>query len=193
MNHKDIVKNFRKYVDLTEEQVHHFFAYAKERQLKKNEMLVRQGEKDCPLTLIKSGCLMTYHTCADQTEQVIQFGVAMWWTTDLFAFQHNQPSGYSIKAMDKTEVLVLSSDDFENLLDEAPCFERYFRIIFQNSLVSHQKRIISNISYTAEEKYEAFTKAYPEVELMVPQKYIASYLGITPEFLSKIRRRRAGR
>ncbi|SMO83345.1 Crp/Fnr family transcriptional regulator [Gracilimonas mengyeensis] len=193
MEKPEIIENFRKYVKLSDEQAGRFFEIAEKKHLSKNELLIDQGEEECPLCLIASGCLMTYHTCTDETQHVIQFGRDMWWTTDLFAFQNHQPSGYSIKAMTETEVYVLNAEAFEKLLAEAPCYERYFRIIFQNSLISHQRRIISNISFTAEEKYTAFRQAYPDVEQLVPQKYIASYLGITPEFLSKIRRRRAGK
>jgi CRP-like cAMP-binding protein len=88
---------------------------------------------------------------------------------------------------------MLEKEKFDQLCREAPAFERYFRILFQKSLVSHQKRIIRNISNTAEEKYEQFLKSHPGLELTVPQKHIASYLGITPEFLSKIRKKRVGK
>lgn len=193
MDRIEVVQNFRKHVDLTEDQVSIFFKYAKKVKLKKNKFLVKQGDTDCAIALIKSGCLMTYHTDEKKTDHVIQFGLEMWWTGDLNAFQDNGPSEYSIKAMAESEVYLLSHENFEKLLSESSCYERYFRIIFQNSLVSHQKRIIRNISFTAEEKYKAFTDYYQQLELIVPQKYIASYLGITPEFLSKIRRRLAGR
>ncbi len=193
MDRKEIIKNFRRYVDLSDEQADLFFKYAERKSLKKNDMLVRQGEDQCPLVLIKSGCLMTYHTNKNKTEHVMQFGIEAWWTGDLGGFPQKRLSEYSIKAMDATEVYLLNFNEFEALMRQASCFERYFRILFQNSLVSHQKRIIRNISFTAEEKYKAFTDSYPGIELIVPQKYIASYLGITPEFLSKIRRRLAGR
>lgn len=191
MDRIEIVQNLKKYVDLTDDQIAQFFNRVEKRSLKKNEMLFSQGDENCPLTLIKSGCLMTYHTDEKNTDHVIQFGVDMWWTGDLHAFQNEGPSEYSVKAMTESKVYTLDHSAFEKLLQEAICFERYFRIIFQNSLVAHQRRIIRNISFTAEKKYKAFTEAYPQLELIVPQKTIASYLGITPEFLSKIRRRLA--
>jgi len=136
---------------------------------------------------------MTFYSDKDCDPHVMQFGREMWWTGDLQAFVENTPSLYSIKALVDSEVAMLEKEKFDQLCREAPAFERYFRILFQKSLVSHQKRIIRNISNTAEEKYEQFLKSHPGLELTVPQKHIASYLGITPEFLSKIRKKRVGK
>lgn len=189
MDRIEIVQNIKRHVDIPDEQIAVFFDCAARENLKKNEYLTAQGDDSPPVALIKEGCLMTFYTDHKSTDHVVQFGQDMWWTGDLHAFQNKAPSEYSIKAMAPTDVYLLSHDAFEKLLKDAPCFERYFRIIFQNSLVSHQRRIIRNISYTAGEKYKAFLSLHPGLELIVPQKYIASYLGITPEFLSKTRRR----
>ncbi|MEX2477780.1 MAG: Crp/Fnr family transcriptional regulator [Gracilimonas sp.] len=191
MDRIEIVHNLRKYVALSDEQISIFFKNAEMVRLKKNQHLILQGDTESPLALIKSGCLMTYHTDADEHDHVIQFGRDMWWTADLQAFENNTPSQYSIKAMAPSVVYLLSKSTFETILTKASCFERYFRMIFQHSLVSHQKRIIRNISFTAEERYKAFKELYPDLEMIVPQKYIASFLGITPEFLSKTRKRLA--
>lgn len=191
MDRIEIVQNFRKYVSLSDEDTSTFFDNAEKVKLKKNEHLILQGNDNTPLALIKTGCLMTYFTDEKENDHVIQFGRDMWWTTDLESFENNIPSEYSIKAMAPSEVYVFSKSAFETTLRQATAFERYFRIIFQKSLVSHQRRIIRNISYTAEEKYKAFKELYPNLEMIVPQKYIASYLGITPEFLSKTRKQLA--
>ncbi len=193
MDRVEIIQKIRDYVYIPDEQISVFFDYARERKLKKNEVLTRQGDSDVTIELIKSGCLMTYHTDDSDNDHVIQFGREMWWTGDLHAFKTGESSEYTVKAMAPTEVLLYSYDAFECVLQKAPKFETYFRKLFQNSLVSHQKRIIRNISCTAEEKYKAFNTTHPGLDLIVPQKYIASYLGITPEFLSKIRRRMAGK
>ena len=134
---------------------------------------------------------MTYYEDKNADPHVLQFAQKLWWTGDLEAFRSLGPSFYSIKAITNSSIMAISYPEFEELCLSYPVFERFFRIIFQNSLVSHQKRIMRNISSTAEERYEAFIKNYPRLELTVPQKYIASYLGITPEFLSKLRSRRA--
>jgi CRP-like cAMP-binding protein len=131
---------------------------------------------------------MFYHTDASGTDHVIQFPTAGWWTGDLQSLNHGTPSMFSIKALVDSEIFVITRADLDRLLVQVPALEKYFRIIFQNALVSHQHRIIQNFSQTAEERYLWFQKKYPTLEQFVPLKYIASYLGITPEFLSKVRR-----
>lgn len=193
MERDKITQNFRRHTAVTESDMDLFFELAKMKSLEKNEMLIEQDQPGAALTLVVSGCLMTYYSDKDCDPHVMQFGREMWWTGDLQAFVENTPSLYSIKALTESKVAMLEKSNFDQLCREAPTFDHYFRILFQKSLVSHQKRIIRNISNTAEEKYEQFLKTHPEIELIVPQKYIASYLGITPEFLSKIRKKRVGK
>lgn len=135
---------------------------------------------------------MSYFTDDSGTDHVIQFALAGWWTGDLHSFTKEEPSIYSTRALADSEVFYLPKGDMEMLLEKFPKLERYFRILFQNSIVSHQHRLIQNFSVTADQRYENFSKRYPSLEQYVPLKYIASYLGITPEFLSKIRRKRSG-
>jgi len=193
MIHEDILENFRTYVPFTKEEVKDFFGKAKHVKYHKNEVLVEKDTQVSPFIYIRKGCLMTYYTDGKKFNHVIQFGLDKWWTGDLQSFMQGTPSNYTIKAMSDTEVWTLDKNAFESLCADQPVFERYFRIIFQNSLISHQKRIIRNISYSAEEKYLTFIKNYPKLELLIAQKYIASYLGITPEFLSMIRRKLANK
>jgi CRP-like cAMP-binding protein len=135
------------------------------------------------------GCLMAYYTDSDGVERVLQFATTSWWTGDLHSFTKHEPSIYSTRALVDSEVLLMTVNGLNSLLERVPKFEKYFRILFQNSLVAHQQRIMQSISFTAEQRYESFRERYPTLEQFVPQKYIASYLGVTPEFLSKIRRR----
>lgn len=188
---QDVVDNFKKYVDFTTSELADFFELASHQKIKKNTLILNQGDPSEHFIFIRQGCLMTYYTDEKNFNHVIQFGVDKWWTGDLDAFMEHKPSTYSIKAMCDTEVWMLSRETYLQLCEKHCSFERYFRILFQKSLVSHQKRIIRNISFSAEEKYLTFTKNFPRLELLIPQKYIASYLGITPEFLSMIRRRLA--
>jgi CRP-like cAMP-binding protein len=157
--------------------------------LKQGEYAEQAGTVCLNLIYVNSGCLMTYHTDKSGNDQVIQFSTAGWWTSDLQSLTSGQPSIYSTRALADSHVYLLPRIRYEELLDRHPAFERYFRLTFQNSLVTHQNRIIQALTYTAEQRYEAFRKKYPQLEQYVPLKYIASYLGITPEFLSKIRRR----
>ena len=132
---------------------------------------------------------MASYVDANGQEHVMQFAVAHWWTTDLKGFLKGIESELTIQALTDGWALALRADDYEALLDEHPVFERYFRKIFANALVVHQRRIMRTIGADAEAHYRAYLHDYPGIDQFVPQKYIASYLGITPEFLSKLRRR----
>ncbi len=193
MEYHDIISHLERQVQLTPQKWEVFFAHFEARKLEKNDFLCVAGDEQVRFVLVKSGCIMTYYTDREGQMHVLQFGTEMWWTGDLEAFTQNKPSRYNIKAVAPSEVLLISRAGFEELLAKLPAFERYFRILFQNALISHQKRIIRNISYSADEKYAEFTQTYPHLWLLVPQKYIASYMGMTPEFLSKIRRQWAGK
>ncbi|MCU0418914.1 MAG: Crp/Fnr family transcriptional regulator [Cyclobacteriaceae bacterium] len=187
----EIIRNIQKHTALNTTDAAVLFSFFTLRKLRKNETLMAQGDTPALFVLIKSGCLMTYHTDANRQVHIIQFGTDMWWTGDLSGFTQGKPSQYTVKAMTKAEVYAIDLPRFDALMRALPALERYFRIIFQNALVSHQKRIVLSFAATAREKYRAFQKQFPRMELIVPQKYIASYLGITPEFLSTIRHRKA--
>jgi CRP-like cAMP-binding protein len=193
MTQSEIANALRQHITISEEDLQYFFKTAPVKKLRKNEFLVNAGDLDTPLHLIKSGYLMTYFYDQQEHPHVLQFGSEMWWTGDLDAFFKQKESFYTIKAMVPSEVYQVSRSLFEEMSQRTPQFDKYFRIIFQNALISHQRRIIRNISFTAEEKYLEFVKEYPKLELIIPQKYIASYIGITPEFLSKLRRKLAGK
>ncbi len=190
MKDAEIIANIRKHISLTEAETELFFSYFSYQKVRKNQMVVKANMGDSPFMLLKSGCLMTYFSSTDDIKHVLQFATAMWWSGDLRAFGQNCSSTYSIKAMLPSELYTITQHNFNRLLEELPVLERYFRIIFQNSLVSHQKRILNNIALSAEDRYVDFQQGFPGLELIIPQKYIASYLGITPEFLSKIRNRK---
>lgn len=156
--------------------------------IKQHDHILESGQINKYCIYVQSGCLMMYYTDKSGTDHVLQFPVAGWWTGDLQSFHSAIPSRFSIKALTDCEVLMIAQENFSELLHEVPPLEKYFRIIYQNALVTQQDRLIQNFSATAEERYLAFQKTYPSLEQYVPLKYIASYLGITPEFLSKVRR-----
>jgi CRP-like cAMP-binding protein len=187
MTQEEIAQYLKEKAELDTVELDYFFEKAELRSLQKNEHLIKSGDENTHFILIKSGCLMTYFKDRNEHIHTIQFGQEMWWTGDLDAIFNKQASNYAIKALAPSEVYLLSKEDFEDLNQRHTTFERYFRVLFQNALISHQKRIIRNISFTAEEKYLEFVRLHPRLELIVPQKYIASYMGITPEFLSKLK------
>lgn len=192
MDTSGLLAQINKHIPLEEKEALYFSSLFIPAKIKQGEFIETVGKVTTNFVFVNSGCLMTYFTDAEGHDHVIQFAMAGWWTGDLHSFTKEEKSIYSTRALADSEVFYLPKSDMETLLERFPKFERYFRILFQNSIVSHQYRIIQNFSVTADQRYENFSKRYPTLEQYVPLKYIASYLGITPEFLSKIRRKRSG-
>ena len=192
MDTSGIFAQFERHITLDEKEKLSIRSVLIPARLKQGEFVETVGKITSNFIFVNSGCLMTYYTDAEGTDHVIQFAMAGWWTGDLHSFTKEEPSIYSTRALADSEVFYLPKTDMEALLHKFPKLERYFRILFQNSIVSHQHRLIQNLSVTADQRYENFSKRYPSLEQYVPLKFIASYLGITPEFLSKIRRKRSG-
>jgi CRP-like cAMP-binding protein len=189
MNTDGILAGIERYVQLETKDSALFTSLLLPLRMKQHEFVEQSGEQSRYFIHVSSGCLMSYYTDNEGSDHVLQFATAGWWTGDLHSFTKQVPSIYSTRALADSEVLLLPKSHMDQLLNEAPVFEKYFRIIFQNSLITHQNRIIQSYSSTAEERYLAFREKYSTLEQYVPLKYIASYLGITPEFLSKVRRK----
>lgn len=186
---KSILAAVEKHIPLDDSERGAFFSVLASRQVKTGEFVEKVAEPSLYFIYVVSGCLMTYCTDKEGVERVIQFATSGWWTGDLHSFTNRVPSIYSTRALVESEVFLLTKNDLDQFLEKVPKFEKYFRILYQNSIVAHQHRLIQAYSATAEERYQTFREKYPTLEQYVPQKYIASYLGVTPEFLSKIRRR----
>lgn len=189
MNTDAILASIERYVHLDKNEAAMFTSLLLPLRMKQHEFIEQSGEQSKYFIHVSSGCLMSYYTDNGGSDHVLQFATAGWWTGDLHSFTKQVPSIYSTRALADSEVLLLPKLHMDQLLGDAPKFEKYFRIIFQNSLITHQNRIIQSYSNTAEERYLSFRERYATLEQYVPLKYIASYLGITPEFLSKIRRK----
>jgi len=136
---------------------------------------------------VEKGLLRTYAVDQKGTEHILQFAFEGWWVADLASFLRREPSSLNIEAMEDCELLLITWNSWEVLLAKLPVFEKFFRILTQNSLIVTQKRLISHMSETAEEKYLNFMNDHPGCMQRVSQRMIASYLGITKETLSRIR------
>ena len=189
MNTAHLISSISKHVALTEEESAYIVSLMLPFKVRQHDMIEKPGEHTKYFIYVVSGCLMSYYTDKDDLDHVMQFAQAGWWTGDLTSYTKDIPSTMSTRALTDSEVLLLPRANMDQLLEKMPKLERYFRILFQNSMINQGNRIIQNLSSTAEERYLAFQKKYPPLEQFVPLKYIASYLGITPEFLSKIRRK----
>jgi CRP-like cAMP-binding protein len=182
-----IISNISRHVELTADEVSYFLESLKPVELKRKDFLMKAGESCREINYVNTGALRAFYQDTDAKESTIMFAVADWWITDMPCFVSHAPAMISIEAVTDTTVLQLSKSNMETLLVEVPKFERYFRILMQNAYVREQLRVLQNLSMPAEVRYENFLKKYPAISSQVTQKHIASYLGITPEFLSVIR------
>jgi CRP-like cAMP-binding protein len=189
MNDSEILSQITRHVSLDDRERLYFSSLLIHAKVKQGDFLEKVGGITQTFIHVESGCLMSYYTDKKGDDHVIQFSTTGWWTGDLQSFTKNQPAIYSTRALTESTVFYLHKTDMDQLLERHPKFEKYFRILFQNSLITQLDRILQNFSDTAEERYEQFQHKYPSLIQYVPLKYIASYLGITPEFLSKIRKR----
>lgn len=159
------------------------------RPFKQGEVIVKSGDTARYMMFVNTGYLMTYYPDRDGNEHVIMFSRDGWWSGDIYSLSSDPTTIYTTKALVEGELLLLPRSAQEQLFEKYPKFERYFRIFFQTSTIRNQLRLVQYHSADAEERYQIFLSTFPGMEQYVPQKYIASYLGITPEFLSKIRKR----
>ncbi|MBY0535606.1 MAG: Crp/Fnr family transcriptional regulator [Chitinophagaceae bacterium] len=183
-----ILKNISRFVTLTPEEIQYFTSTLKEKKLKKRQFLVQEGDVCRSTYFVNKGCLRSYYTDKDGVEHNIQFSIEDWWAGDMASFITQKPSKISVIALEDSDLLVLDRQVQEDVFAKIPKFERFFRNLLQNAFVSAQERILANLSETAEERYLNFRKKYPEMDRRLPQNQIASFLGVTPESLSRIRR-----
>ena len=179
-------------IRLTEEEIETFQTFWRQKRIAKNEYLVRNGEICKNDSFVISGSFKAFYIHPETgKDEVLFFAIEDWWATDLDSFANQTPSNYSIQALEESLVQQISFQSFEKLVSTLPKLERYFRLILQGYIASIQKRIILTNAHSAEERYDSFLRRYPKMTQRIPQYLIASYLGITPEFLSKLRRKKS--
>jgi len=186
-----ILKSVSRYIQLDDYEKEIFTLLLEPRTIKRKQFVLEFGEVCKYSYYVTQGCLKGYTVDKDGEEHILNFAPPGWWIADIYSLISRQPGTLNIESVEDTEMLLLSRDDQEKLYQKVPKFERFFRILTENALVANQQRVMNNLSLTAEERYLLFTEKYPNISEHVPQHSIASYLGITPEFLSKIRARLA--
>ncbi len=159
------------------------------KRIRKGMYLVQEGEVSRYLAFVTTGCLREYAIDKKGEEHIIQFAPEGWWITDLYSFLTGKPGEHFIDALEDSDGLMLDSASYERLCITVPKFERYFRILLQNNYVATHRRLLASLSLSAEERYLQMLQDYPTIIQRVAQRHIASYLGITPEALSRIRGR----
>jgi CRP-like cAMP-binding protein len=182
-----LYKHFNKYVTLEENEFEECKSLFKYKKFRKHQYILQNGDVSRFETFIISGCTRTYEIDDNGQEHIIQFGMETWWVGDLHSFLTNSPSRYNIDCLEETEVLQIPRVEMEKLYDRVPKLERFFRILIQKAYIASIDRIYSNLSKPAPERYREFIERYPLLEQRIPNHQIASYLGITPQSLSRIR------
>lgn len=189
MNVEPLIKYFSSYMPLSEEEITTLESLFVQRNIKRRQFILHEGDV-CKLnTFVVEGCFRMYLVDKNGKEHNLQFAVENWWIGDIGSFHSGEPSRLYIEALENSIVLQIKKDDQLKLFIEHPKFNRIFRVFTENALVSYQKRILQNISSTAEERYLDFVEQYPFFFNRISNVQIASFLGVTPEFLSTIRKK----
>ncbi len=178
-----------KFITISDEDFMSILEYFEVKNFGKKENLLEEGQVCRQNYFVLKGLLRKFFVNEKGVEQTTDFALETWWMTDNFSFERKTPADFSIQAVEKSEVLTISSDSQEQLLKEFPVMEKYFHIIYQRAFAANQRRVKYIFTYSKEDFYFSLAKQYPDFVQRVPQYLIASFLGFTPEYLSEIRKK----
>jgi CRP-like cAMP-binding protein len=181
-------KHITSRVPLTDEEFNICTKFFISKKLKKHQFLLNEGDVCRYIGFVNSGCLREYKIDNKGVEHIIQFAIEDWWVSDLNSFLSGLPATYNIDTLQDSDILLLEKSARDKLLDACPKMERFFRLLLEGNYVASHQRISDSLGASAEERYLKFIKTYPKLFELVPQNQIASYLGITPQSLSRIRK-----
>ncbi len=182
-----ILSNVSRFIALSEEEEKCFVRSFEIQFVPKRTKILEQGSLCQNLYFVASGSLRAYHLNADGKECTVMFAIEDWWITDMDAFINSKAASLTLEALEDSHLYAISLNTLNDLLASKPQLEKYFRILFQRAYVREQRRVLDSISLAVEERFANFTKKYPNIIKKVTQKQIASYLGVTPEFLSMVK------
>lgn len=185
-----IIKHIRKFVNLSDAEIPVLLKYLKSQSLKKKDYVLAEGQICKSIYFVEKGCLRMYFVNSKSAEQITQFAIEGWWISDYFGFNDHKVSEYYIQAIEKSEVFSIDKKVFDELLHELPQMEQYFRIVMQKTVAASQLRIKHLYDLSKEELFNHFSVSFPEFMQRVPQYMIASYLGLTPEYVSELRKKK---
>ena len=185
--------HFLQHAELTSEELDTICASYFPKFIGKGDFLLRRGEVARVEGFVVSGCFRVFTTDGEGAETNLYFAAEDWWLMDIDSFIHQTPSKLGFQAIEDSAVLIINKPDKERLYQIAPKVEHLFRVMYQKAVVAWQDRVIRNHTMNAEQRYHHFVSNYPEIAKKVTNRHIASYLGITHEFVSVIRKRRLER
>ncbi|AWG20275.1 hypothetical protein FFWV33_01395 [Flavobacterium faecale] len=184
-----ILQNIAKQIELTPAEELLFLSKTEVQTFKAKSILHSSGLVCKNSYFVNSGVLRSFSINDNIVEHILTFACAGWWISDMYSLLSQKPGTLFIEVLDDAEVVILSKENQEILYREIPKLERFFRILIENSLVANQERLMDNLSLSAEERFEKFQKKFGDLQHKIPQKQIASYIGVTPEFFSKMKSR----
>ncbi len=184
-----LFQKFAEKIELTEEEKELSRSFFITKKLRRKQYLLQEGDVCKYVAFVEKGLLRSFAVDDKGHEHITQFAFEGWWIADQFSFLTGEPSEYNIEALEDCELLLLTKQAEDEMLEKIPKFERYFRILLQNNLIATQKRLASSLSQTAEEKYNELISVCPDtLPKRIPQHMLASFLGISPETFSRIRK-----
>lgn len=189
MDNSQIFTNIQKHISLNEAEKGYLGSIFEVKEVARKELILIQGQACKKIYFVVSGSLRAFHINTEGKDSTIMFAIQDWWITDMYCFINQKPALVAIEALENCRLLALDFSSLEELYIKIPKFERFFRILFQNAYSREQLRALDTISYTTEERYYRFVNKYPAIVQKITQKQIASYLGVTPEFLSSIKKK----
>lgn len=184
-----IIQNLSKHISLTPEEEQLFLSKTETVKYKAKTVLQNAGQVCKQGYFVNSGLLRSFNINDNIVEHVMSFASEGWWISDMYSLISQKPGTLFIEVLEDAEVVILTKENQEQLYHDIPKLERFFRILIENSLVANQERLMDNLSLTAEERFDKFCKKHPTLIQKVPQKQIASFIGVTPEFFSKMKAR----
>lgn len=180
-----LIDSIRKYVSLSEEDITLLDEVLTIRKIKKKQWIITPGEVCKTEFFVNKGCFRSYFIDDNGHEHITKFATEGWWITDISSFYTGKPGHMYVEALEDGEVTPLRKEVLDTLADKIPQLNKYFKLVYQKGLANSCDRLLRTISSSATEHYLRFIEEYTDIEKRVPQYMIASYLGITPEFLSK--------
>ena len=186
-----LFKHFNKYVTITEQEFEEAMPFFQFKKFRKHQYILQEGDVSRYENFILKGCTRSYEVDEKGQEHIIQFGLEDWWVGDMYSFLTKTPARINVDCIEDCEVLRISEQNHDAMLLKIPKLERHFRKLISNAYCAFINRIYSNLSKSALERYEEFIRKYPHIEQRVPNHHIASYLGVTPQSLSRVRAQNA--
>ena len=184
--------NLKKIIDISPTEWAKIDQATTKKLIRRRDFFLHEGMPCHQIAFVNKGCLRSYSIGEQGDEHITQLALENHWISDLYAFLKQEPATLNIDALEESEVLLLEYSELDRLYREIPCLERYFRILFQNAYTNAQQRLNAALSVPAAQRYKDLIERYPEISKRIPQVHIASFLGITPESLSRIRRKLTG-